>query len=342
MVANRIWIWGLLVAAVVSVLWYRGQVMSSQVPPEAKTTRVFFVTGGNDEFWQLTVKGAEAAAAEYDAVLEVKMPLKGEGFDLQQQILLGINSDDFDGVALSPLDADGQTRMINLLADKVHVVTFDSDAPHSQRQYYIGTSNYRAGQICQDLVREAVPEGGKVAVLLSNLTKNNMEERKVGYEEKQAEWNKKAESPQWETVNYLTDEGEIDKTKENILRIIEEHEDLACIVGMNGYHGPTFLQVLEEAGKLGQIKLVAFDEAKETLAGIASGDIYATVAQDPFKYGYEAVRMLNSLHNGHDRELPIVGGGAINVNCQPIRQQDLKEFQERLNERLGEEVSAKE
>ena len=341
MSANRIWIWGLLVAAVVTVFWYRSQVMSNQVAPVEKTTRVFFVTGGNDEFWQLTVKGAEAAAAECNAELKVEMPIKGEGFDLQQQILLGINSADFDGVALSPLDADGQTRMINLLADKVHVVTFDSDAPHSQRHYYIGTSNYRAGQICQDLVREAIPEGGKVAVLLSNLTKNNMEERKAGYEEMEAEKNTSEESPKWKTVAYLTDEGDMEKTKDNVLQLLEEHTDLACIVGMNGYHGPTFLKVLKEANKLGGIRIVAFDEAGETLEGIAAGDVYATVAQDPFKYGYEAVRMLNSLHNGHDRELPIVGGGAINVNCQPIRQQDLVEFQQRLKDRLGDEATEK-
>jgi ABC-type sugar transport system substrate-binding protein len=43
-------------------------------------------------------------------------------------------------------------------------VTFDSDAPLSDRQSYIGTSNIAAGAL-------SLLEGGKIVVSLSNLTK---------------------------------------------------------------------------------------------------------------------------------------------------------------------------
>ncbi|MCG8448779.1 MAG: substrate-binding domain-containing protein [Pirellulales bacterium] len=340
MSANRVWIWGLLLAAVGTVLWYRSQVMPAPQLETMQTTRVIFVTGGSDDFWQLTVKGAEAASREYNAELKVEMPSHGEGLAQQQHILVGLNAEEIDGVALSPLDAEGQTRLINLLAKKTNVVTFDSDAPLSERQCYVGTSNYRAGQICNDLVSEAIPEGGKIAVFLSNLTKNNMVERKAGYEENEAKLSASAKeedvSPSWQTVEYMIDEGNLEKTEENILQALKKHRNLACLVGMNGYHGPILLKVLREAGQLGKIKLVVFDEANETLDGISSGDIYATVVQDPYMYGYEAVRMLTSLHNGKSRELPIVGGSSFNVNCQPIRQSNLEEFKQRLQERLGE------
>ena len=85
---------------------------------------------------------------------------------------------------------------------------------------------------------------------------------------------------------------------------------------------------------------MVFDEADKTLDGIVSGDIYATVAQDPYRYGYEAVRILTSLHNGDKSELPIVGGGAITVKCQAIRQDDVEAFRERLKERLGDAKSS--
>ena len=63
---------------------------------------------------------------------------------------------------------------------------------------------------------------------------------------------------------------------------------------MNAQHGPILLRVLRDLDKLGKIKLVTFDDDEQTLGGLESGDIYATIAQDPYKYGYEAVDMLAS------------------------------------------------
>src|SRR5258705_8683965 len=39
--------------------------------------------------------------------------------------------------------------------------TQDSDAPNSNRMFYIGTDNVAAGRQAGELVKEALPEGGK-------------------------------------------------------------------------------------------------------------------------------------------------------------------------------------
>lgn len=334
--------WGLLLLALIAIgaaAWYRSSVTVDPVAKTNKTTRAVFVTGGSDDFWKLTAKGAEAAAKEHNVELEVKMPSQAEGADEQMRIMIALQDSEIDGCAVSPLDAESQTRLINRLSDKMHVVTFDSDAPLSERLYYVGTSNYRAGSIAQRLVRTAIPEGGKVAVFISNLTKTNMQERKLGYEETEAKVAKEAESngesQKWETVIYAIDEGDREKIKENLTKALEENPDLACVVGMNGYHGPFFLEALEEAGKLGELKVIAFDAAEETLKGVTEGNIHATIAQDPYLYGYEAVRMLATLNNGHESQLPLVGGGAINVLAQPIRKDGVEAFREKLKKRLN-------
>jgi ribose transport system substrate-binding protein len=114
---------------------------------------------------------------------------------------------------------------------------------------------------------------------------------------------------------------------------LSEHPDVACFVGMTARHGPILLEVLKELGKLGQIKLITFDDAEETLAGIEDGHIYATVAQDPYKYGYEAVSTLASLCRGDESGLPVVGRGSIFVDAEPIRRDNLDEFRARLKAR---------
>ena len=42
-------------------------------------------------------------------------------------------------------------------------------------------------------------------------------------------------------------------------------------------------------GKVGHVKIIAFDEADETLAGISAGAIEATVVQQPYEFGYQAI-----------------------------------------------------
>ncbi len=56
------------------------------------------------------------------------------------------------------------------------------------------------------------------------------------------------------------------------------------------------------ANKNGQVKIVCFDENAETLAGVASGDIYGTVVQQPFEFGKQAItRMEKYLQRRQDR-----------------------------------------
>ncbi len=76
------------------------------------------------------------------------------------------------------------------------------------------------------------------------------------------------------------------------------------MVGLFDYNPPQCLQAIKKAGKLGAIHVVAFDEADGTLAGIAAGEIYGTIVQDPYRYGYESVRILAGLARGDKSVLP--------------------------------------
>ena len=253
--------------------------------------------------------------------------------------------DTIDGLAVSPLDAEGQTPLINRLQQSTNVVTFDSDAPLSLRSGHIGTSNYGAGSNLRSTYRRSVARRRKVLVLLANLTKENLLDRRVGYADtvrkEFADDSEESTKPVLEVLDYLLDEGKSERVAKNIRETLASHPDLAAIVGMNAKHGPIILQVLKEEDKLGKIKVIAFDEDPETLAGIEAGHIYATIAQDPYKFGFETIRMLNGLYRGGGSEVPIVGGGTVNINAEPIRKKDLQAFRERLKARTTGESTTK-
>ena len=327
--SKRALVWSALAAGAAFVLWFRAAALVEETSSPLEPTRAILVTGGPGEFWQLAVKGAEASH-EFGVDLQVQILEQDEGVREQTQTLIALLDKPFDGCAISPLAMESQTLLINQLADKMDVVTFDSDAPMSHRRYYIGTSNYLAGKICYELVTEALPDGGKVLVLLANLDKNNMIHRKEGYEECDV-----AES--WKTVGYLSDHGDQQQVRKNVQETLEKHPDLACVVGMNGYHGPLLRKLMADLGRLREVKLVVFDAAAETLAGVEAGEIYATVVQDPWTYGFEAIRMLAALRNGKSAQLPIVGRGEINIRCEPLRQADVADFRKRLQQRLNDD-----
>ena len=69
------------------------------------------------------------------------------------------------------------------------------------------------------------------------------------------------------------------------------------MVGLWAYNPPAILAAVNDdvkEGKLGQIKIVGFDENAETLQGIDDGNIYGTVVQNP-QFGYQSVKMMAAL-----------------------------------------------
>ena len=85
-----------------------------------------------------------------------------------------------DGLAISVKEPKGQTADINEWCKELKVITVDSDAPDSDRLYYIGTDNIAAGRQAGELLAEAVPGGGKVMIFVGDLTQANANERAQG------------------------------------------------------------------------------------------------------------------------------------------------------------------
>ena len=81
-------------------------------------------------------------------------------------------------------------------------------------------------------------------------------------------------------------------------------------------------------------QLITFDEEDVVLDGIQDRKIYASVVQDPFKYGFESVRMIQALKSGSMMELPIAGNGSLFLPCEAITPENVAEFRRRLATRL--------
>ena len=108
---------------------------------------------------------------------------------------------------------------------------------------------------------------------------------------------------------------------------------MAGLVGLWSYNGPAIVNAVRDAGKGGQVKIVAFDEEDETLAGIKDGAIYATVVQQPYEFGYQAIKMMAQVLGGDRSQVP--ADKQKFVETKIIKRDNVEEFTRQINQLRG-------
>ncbi len=144
-----------------------------------KAVKVAYITNSVDPFWTLAQFGCEKAAQVFSSTVAVQMPSIGTVEEQKRYIEANI-TEGIDGMAISPIDPVNQAPLINQACEKMIVICQDSDAPNSNRRFYLGTSNYLAGRAAGKLVKEAIPDGGKVMIFVGRMEVLNAQERSRG------------------------------------------------------------------------------------------------------------------------------------------------------------------
>lgn len=287
--------------------------------------KLAFVTNNSSDFWTIARKGTEKATSEMPNV-EVNFVLPDGSAADQKRVLDELLTTGVDGIAISPVSPADQIDMLNDAASKTIVVTQDSDAPSSNRVCYIGTDNVAAGRQAGALIKEALPEGGKIMLFVGMKDAQNAKERIQGIEEA-------LKGSNVTILDVRTDDTDRVRAKANVSDAMVKNPDLACLVGLWSYNGPAILSAVRDANKAGKIKIVTFDEEDDTLAGVKAGDIFGTVVQQPFEFGYQSVKMLAALKGGDKSGIP--EDKKVIVPTLIIKQADVEEFSKKLNELRG-------
>src|SRR5215216_1348928 len=261
------------------------------------THKLAFVTNNASDFWIIARKGTEKAMADIPTIdVEFRIPSDGTAAE-QQRVVDDLLAKGIKGIAISPVDPANQTPMLNRAASQTIVVTQDSDAPNSNRVCYIGTDNVQAGRQAGELVKEALPQGGKIMVFVGVLDAANAQQRYQGLKEALAGSNV-------QIIDVRTDNTDRVRAKSNAADTLVSVPDVAGMVGLWAYNGPAILGAVKDAGKIGKVKIIAFDEEDETLSGIKDGAIYGTVVQQPYEFGYRSITMMAKILDGDTSMIP--------------------------------------
>ena len=288
--------------------------------------KVAFVTNNASDFWKIAEAGVRKAEAEFNAECEVHLPANGTADD-QQQIIEALVAKKIQGIAISPNDPENQVDIINRAAESTNVITHDSDAAKSNRKAYVGTNNFKAGRAAGLLVKEALPNGGKIMMFVGRNDAQNAADRANGIKEE-------LKGTKIEVIDIRTDQTDRARAKQNVEDTLNQYPDVGCLVGLWSYNGPAILEAVRDANKLGKVAIVAFDEEDATLQGVQDGHIHATVVQQPYQFGYESVRVLAALARGQDPQVP--ADKLIDVPVQVVRREGVQAFWANLKQLRGD------
>jgi ribose transport system substrate-binding protein len=287
--------------------------------------KLAFVSNNAATFWTIARSGTEAAEKELGNVeVDFRIPSTG-GAAEQQQIIDDLLAKGVDGIAVSPIDPANQTAFLNRVAEQTLLICHDSDAPDSKRVAYIGTDNFAAGVEAGKLIKEALPDGGKIMVFVGATDAENAKQRFGGIK-------KELEGSKVEVIDIRTDDTDTVRAQKNAEDTMVKYPDIAGLVGLYNYNGPAILNAVRAAGQAGKVKIICFDENDETLEGVASGDIYGTVVQQPFEFGKQAITKM-AKHLAGDKEA--LAGGKQIVPTKSLKKADVAEFKANLKKTLG-------
>jgi len=221
------------------------------------------------------------------------------------------------GLIVTPLDPQNQARMIDQVASQIPVIITDSDIPGGDRLCYIGTDNVSAGCEAGKLIKELLPEGGEIVMFVGKIDAQNAKERIQGIEEE-------LKDTEIQILDIRTDNIDRVRAKANVNDVLVKYPEVDCLVGLWSYNGPMILAAVKDAGKLGQIHIVAFDEEEDVLNGVKDGFIYGTIVQQPFEFGYQSVHVLTRYLQGDQTVIP--ADGKIIIPTSVIKQPQAEEF----------------
>ena len=119
----------------------------------------------------------------------------------------------------------------------------------------------------------------------------------------------------------------------NVEDTITARPEINCMVGFYSYNTPRIYEALKEAGKIGKVTIIGFDEDAITLGGVKEGTIVGTVVQQPYEWGYQGMKDMAKYLEGDKSFIP--ANHLIIVPTKIIDKSNVDAFWTELKARQG-------
>jgi ribose transport system substrate-binding protein len=264
-----------------------------------------------NEFFKTMEEGAKAHHEQHKDEYDLKVVGIKNETDVTQQIecIELMIAQKVDAIVIAPADSKALVPVCKRAMDAGIIVVnidnkFDTDVlkDKNARIPFVGPDNRKGAKLAGVYLASRLKAGDKVAIIEGAPNAYNGIQRKLGFEDALLGSNLTIVSSQtgyWET----------DKALPIASALANEHPDLKAILCANDSMALGAVAALKDAGKLGRIHVVGFDNIAAVQRLLKEGKILCTVDQHADKlalFGIEyALEMLQSKAQPADKETPV-------------------------------------
>lgn len=276
--------------------------------------------GISHQFW-LTVKaGADAAGKEFNANITWQGPDKETEIDKQVNILEDMISSRKDAIVMAACDENGLTNVIKkAVAAKIPVITIDSGVKSDLPVTFIATDNIAGAKAAAKELARLIGNEGEVGLMPFVPGAATSEMREQGFKEGLKDF------PNVKLVATLYCQSDVAKGMNATQDMMTANPNLKGIFAANEPGAIGAAQAIKAAGKAGVIKLVAFDGSDEEIALLKDGTVQALIVQNPYRMGYEGVKVAVDYLQGKPVEKRIDTGVTV-VTMQNFNQPEVQKI----------------
>ena len=243
--------------------------------------------------------GAEAAAKELSQKHGIPIDIvwltpPAEDGQVQAQRIAQAVNEGASAVLISCSDAGKVTGAINDAVGRgVPVMTFDSDAPQSNRFAFYGVDDIKTGEAVMKELAPLMNGKGKVAILAGNQNAPNLRNRVAGVKQEAAK------SPGITIVDTFYHIETPQDAAAEVIRVQNAYPEITGWAMIGGW--PLFTQTLLSDLDPKKVKIVAVDALPAELAYVDKGLAPVLLAQPTYKWGYVSVeKIVEKVHLKQD------------------------------------------
>lgn len=262
-------------------------------------------------YWQTVLAGGCQAAKD----LKVDVPRLGptSEADISGQIstLENAVSQKPAAVVIAPTSFDALGPAVDEASSKVKVVGIDSMANSKKFTSFLTTDNVEGGRIAGRSLAEAIKAKygkaeGEVAIMSYIAGPASLRDRIAGFTEVLGK-----EFPGLKIVTTRVGDGQTTTNLNQTVDILGAMPNLKGIFADAVFSGLGAGQAISEAKADGRILLVSFDSSDQLVQWLKSGVLQGLVVQDPYRMGYDGVKIALAASKGEKVEAAIDTGANL-------------------------------
>ena len=304
-----------------------GQAQAAVAIAQTKPTIAVIVKDTTSLYWQTVLAGARKAGQDFGVEVAELGAQSESHADSQIALLENAVSSNPAAVVIAPAHSVALGRQIDEAAKRAKVVAIDSTTDSKALISVLATDNTQAGRIAADALAERIQKTyadteGDVALMTSSPGVAALEQRVKGFREQIA-----AKYGALDIVVEKVADGQA-AGRDVMLDIIASYPELrgVFVSSLIIAKGAAEALVEHKTNKTGdKINLVGFGSDSQLVKLLQEGTIAALVVQDPFRMGYDGVKIALAASKGEQVPASVdTGATAITkANMNSARSQEL-------------------